>query len=36
LGWQCHIFHSPGTERDLDTVTDWEEFRWNLPSNCCR
>jgi 2-phospho-L-lactate guanylyltransferase len=34
-GWQCGEFRSPGCERDLDTVEDWEEFRWSLPSNCC-
>ena len=34
-GWQCGEYRSPGCERDLDTVEDWEEFRWSLPSNCC-
>lgn len=34
-GWPCGEFRSPGCERDLDTVEDWEEFKWSLTSNCC-
>ena len=35
-GWTTQVFRSPGCERDLDTMDDWEEFRWTLPFNCCR
>ena len=35
-GWECNVFQSEGSQKDLDTPEDWEEFRWTLPSNCFR